>query len=85
MAPSRFTLLAATAAAASAGVCDIYGSAGTPCVAAHSMTRALYDAYSGALYQVNRTSDKTTKDIGVLTAGGAANSATQDAFCAGTR
>ena len=67
-----------------AGPCDIYQSGNTPCVAAHSTVRALYGAYSGNLYQVRRASDKTTKDIVVLTAGGVANSATQDTFCAGT-
>jgi hypothetical protein len=36
------------------------------------------------LYQVSRTSDNTTKDIGVLSAGGFADSAAQDSFCAGT-
>lgn len=46
--------------------------------------RALYRAYAGSLYQVTRASDQTTKDIGVLSAGGAAASATQDTFCAGT-
>ena len=66
------------------GPCDIYQSGNTPCVAAHSTVRALYGAYSGNLYQVRRASDKTTKDIAVLTAGGFANSATQDSFCSGT-
>ena len=66
------------------GPCDIYASGNTPCVAAHSTARALYGAYSGNLYQVRRASDKTTKDIAVLIAGGVANSATQDTFCAGT-
>jgi non-reducing end alpha-L-arabinofuranosidase len=46
--------------------------------------RALYAAYSGSLYQVTRASDQTTKDVGVLSAGGFADSATQDAFCAGS-
>jgi Alpha-L-arabinofuranosidase B, catalytic len=64
--------------------CDIYGKAGTACVAAHSTTRALFAAYSGKLYQVKRTSDNTTLDIGALTAGGYADSAAQDAFCANT-
>ena len=67
-----------------AGVCDIFASGGTPCVAAHSTVRALYGAYGGNLYQVTRASDQTTKDVGVLSAGGFADSATQDAFCAGT-
>jgi hypothetical protein len=31
------------------GPCDIYGAAGTPCVAAHSTTRAQYASYKGAL------------------------------------
>jgi len=72
------------ARAASSGPCDIYAAGGTPCVAAHSTVRALYSSYSGNLYQVRRSSDSTTRNIGVLTAGGAANAATQDSFCAGT-
>ena len=69
---------------AGAGVCDIFASGSSPCMAAHSTVRALYGAYNGNLYQVTRASDQTTKDIGVLTAGGFANAATQDTFCAGT-
>ena len=69
---------------ASAGPCDLYASGSTPCVAAHSTVRALYGAYGGMLYQVKRASDKTTKDIGVLTSGGFADAAAQDTFCAGT-
>jgi hypothetical protein len=64
--------------------CDIYASGGTPCVAAHSTTRALFAAYSGRLYQVRRASDNTTRDINALAAGGVANAAAQDSFCAGT-
>jgi hypothetical protein len=64
--------------------CDIYGAAGTPCAAAHSTTRALYTAYNGSLYQVRRSSDNTTRDIGVLSVGGVANAAAQDSFCSGT-
>ena len=45
--------LSGTASAASLP-CDIYASGGTPCVAAHSTTRALYASYSGSLYQVRR-------------------------------
>jgi hypothetical protein len=66
------------------GPCDIYAAANTPCVAAHSTVRALFGAYSGNLYQVRRTSDKTTRDVPVLSPGGYANSATQDSFCSGT-
>jgi non-reducing end alpha-L-arabinofuranosidase len=64
--------------------CDIYASAGTPCVAAHSTTRALFAAYSGNLYQVRRASDNATTNIGVLAAGGYANAAAQDSFCVNT-
>jgi hypothetical protein len=46
--------------------------------------RALYGAYTGSLYQVRRAADNSTKDIGVATPGGFANSATQDSFCSGT-
>jgi len=66
------------------GPCDIYAAGGTPCVAAHSTTRALFHAYSGNLYQVRRASDNATRDIGVLTPGGTANAAAQDSFCGAT-
>jgi hypothetical protein len=72
------------ASAAGTGPCDIYAAGGTPCVAAHSTVRALFGSYGGNLYQVRRSSDNTTRDIGVLTAGGVANAAAQDSFCAGT-
>jgi hypothetical protein len=62
--------------------CDIYAAAGTPCVAAHSTTRALYASYAGPLYQVKRQSDGALEDIGVV--GGYADAAAQDAFCANT-
>ncbi|KAJ7215964.1 glycoside hydrolase family 54 protein [Mycena pura] len=67
-----------------AGPCDIYASGGTPCVAAHSTTRALFSAYSGSLYQIIRGSDGATTNIGPLSAGGVANAAAQDSFCAST-
>jgi hypothetical protein len=73
-----------SARAATSLPCDIYASGGTPCVAAHSTTRALYAAYDGPLYQVRRASDNTTTSIYPLTAGGVANAATQNSFCAGT-
>src|SRR5215471_2741193 len=66
------------------GPCDIYAAGGTPCVAAHSTTRALYASYSGALYQVRRASDNTTTNISPISAGGVANAAAQDSFCSGT-
>jgi hypothetical protein len=64
--------------------CDIYAAAGTPCVAAHSTTRALFAAYTGPLYQVRRARDNTFVSIHPLSAGGAANAATQNNFCSGT-
>ncbi|HEY1488522.1 MAG TPA: arabinofuranosidase catalytic domain-containing protein [Micromonosporaceae bacterium] len=64
--------------------CDIYATAGTPCVAAHSTVRALYSAYNGSLYQVKRASDGGLANIGLLTTGGYANAPAQDAFCAHT-
>lgn len=72
------------ARAAVALPCDLYASGGTPCVAAHSTVRALFSAYNGNLYQVRRASDNATLNIGVLSAGGFANAAAQDTFCAGT-
>ena len=74
------------------GPCDIYAAAGTPCVAAHSTTRALYASYNGPLYQVMRLSDNAVKNIGVVRPralphpdpGGYADAAAQDAFCANT-
>jgi len=75
---------AGTSQAAVSLPCDIYAAAGTPCVAAHSTVRALYAAYNGSLYQVRRASDSATTNIGVLTAGGYANAAAQNTFCAGT-
>ena len=90
-------LLAMTTAAQAAparlagteGPCDIYARAGTPCVAAHSTTRALYASHAGPLYQVRRLSDGQVKDIGVVPAtagdaGGYADAAAQDGFCAHT-
>ncbi|HXU63003.1 MAG TPA: arabinofuranosidase catalytic domain-containing protein [Polyangia bacterium] len=63
--------------------CDIYQAANTPCVAAHSTVRALFGGYTGALYQVRRASDKTTKDVPVG-AGGFVDVSVQDTFCSGT-
>ena len=64
--------------------CDIYAKGGTPCVAAHSTTRALFSKYSGRLYRIQRRSDGLSMDVGTLTAGGYANAAAQDTFCANT-
>ncbi|WP_308167451.1 arabinofuranosidase catalytic domain-containing protein [Catellatospora tritici] len=73
-----------TSQAATSLPCDIYGAAGTPCVAAHSTTRALFAAYNGPLYQLTRASDRATHNVGLLAVGGYANAADHDAFCNGT-
>ena len=71
------------------GPCDIYAKGDSPCVAAHSSTRALYADYNGPLYQIMRMSDGKTMDIGVVQpsagdSGGYADAAAQDEFCADT-
>ena len=76
------TLIAMNAlvsALAATGPCDIF-ALDTPCVAAHSTTRALYGGYAGALYRVRRAADNATADIGV-TEDGRADASAQDAFC----
>ena len=86
-APMLYSLLSGLAFAphaAAEGPCDIYAAGGTPCVAAHSMVRALYGAYAGPLYLVQRASDLASTAVPTKTAGGYADSATQDRFCAGT-
>lgn len=70
-----------TAGAAASGPCDILATGGTPCVAAHSTTRALLGSYGGALYQLRRTSDGLLKDVGPVSPGGIADANTQDSFC----
>ena len=66
------------------GPCDVLAAAGNPCVAAHSVARALYAAYGGPLYQVNRTRDGALLDVGTVRDSGAvADAAAQAAFCAG--
>ncbi len=72
------------------GPCDIYETAGTRCVAAYSMVRRIYSAYTGPLYQVrsdshaeNTGSGGTLHDIG-QTADGFGDAAAQDAVCSGT-
>ena len=78
--------LALTAAPrAAAAPCDVYAAAGTPCVGAFSLVRALYASYGGVLYVVRRASDNTTRAVPVLAPGGFADAAVQEAFCAGTQ
>ncbi|MBM9510106.1 arabinofuranosidase catalytic domain-containing protein [Actinacidiphila acididurans] len=76
--------LPASSQAAGSLPCDIYGAAGTPCVAAHSTVRALFSGYNGPLYQVTRASDGATSDVGLLAQGGYADAQHQDTFCGNT-
>src|SRR5580692_8485007 len=77
-------LSAVPARAATPEACDIYASGGTPCEAAYSTTRALFEAYNGPLYQVQRASDSTFLNVGLESAGGVVNVAPENSFCAGT-
>ena len=78
---SALAAQATPAAAASSLPCDTYASGGTPCVAAYSTVRALYASYNGQLYQVQRASDGSSLNIGLLAAGGYVNAAPQVSFC----
>jgi hypothetical protein len=63
---------------------DIAKAAGTPFVAAHAMTRTLFAAYTGPLFQALRVSDNQVKDIGIVASTGLADLATLNTFCSGT-
>jgi hypothetical protein len=71
-------------AVAASSPCDTYDAGGNPCAAAYSTVRALYAGYDGPLYRVQRASDNTTADIGLLSTGGYVDAAQQDSFCSGT-
>src|SRR5271168_2700813 len=77
-------LSATPARAATPESCDIYASGGTPCEAAYSTTRALFEAYDGPLYQVQRASDSTYLNVGLESTGGVVNVAPEVTFCAST-
>jgi hypothetical protein len=66
----------------SAGPCDVLSQAGSPCVAAYSVTRRLTAAYGGKLFQLQRTSDSATQDIAPVN--GVADTASIATFCNGT-
>jgi hypothetical protein len=74
-------VLAFVVATAAEGPCDILDAAGNPCVAAHSTVRALYVKYDGPLYNVTRSSDGKSANIGLLSAGGVADKSAHDKFC----
>ena len=67
-------------AVAREGPCDIFAKGGTPCAAAHAMTRALFGAYIGRLYELKLTKTNETLDIKALP-GGLADSASHRKFC----
>lgn len=64
--------------------CDTYAAAGTPCVGAFSLLRALRADYSGPLYYVRRATDNTTAAVPLSAPGGLVNASVQEEFCAGT-
>jgi len=68
------------AAAAAEAPCDIYAKAGTPCAAAHAMTRAMYSGFTGKMYQLTITASNRTLDVHAL-ASGHADVVAHDAFC----
>lgn len=63
---------------------DMAKAAGTPFVAAHAMTRALFASYKGPHFKALRVSDQKEQDIGVVAAGGLVDTAALDSFCSGT-
>lgn len=63
---------------------DIAKAAGTPFVAAHAMTRALFASYTGPLFKALRDSDKQEKDIGTVPSTKLVDMTLLDSFCAGT-
>ncbi|HEX7508392.1 MAG TPA: arabinofuranosidase catalytic domain-containing protein [Polyangia bacterium] len=63
---------------------DIAKAAGTPMVAAHSMTRAMFDSYTGPLFKALRVSDKQEKDIGIVAATGLVDLSDLSTFCSAT-
>jgi hypothetical protein len=78
---SSGNIAAATTTTTTGGPCDIFSQGGTPCVAAHSVVRALFGAYAGPLYQVLRTTDGKSLNVTTISAGGYADGAAQAAFC----
>ena len=71
--------------AASTAPCDILAAAGTPCVAAHSMVRALYATtpMGAPLYTVYREDDRLSTKTITVNSKGMADTDAQDAFCNG--
>jgi len=53
-------------------------------VAAHSMTRAMFAAYTGPLFKALRVSDNQEKDIGTVAGSGLVDTSALNTFCSGT-
>ena len=68
-------------AAAYQGPCDVVPGG---CAEAYSVTRAMVASYTGPLFQLGRTSDKTTLTVG-QTSAHAADLSTWSAFCGGSQ
>jgi hypothetical protein len=73
--PAFGALTTSASAATPTLPCDIYAAADTPCEAAYSTTRALFASYDGPLYEVERSSDDSTLNIGLESTGGVVDSA----------
>lgn len=80
-AAARLLAAAADAPSPPPGVCDIFLAGGAPCVAAFSLSRALFAAFDGPLYRVLNSATNATLDVGVVSAGGVADVAAQERFC----
>lgn len=76
----RVSAMHAIPAAAQRYVPGFYPCAIVTCVAAHSVVRRIVPTYTGNLFQLKRTSDSTTQNIG-QTASGQVNMATISTFC----
>ncbi|HVZ89672.1 MAG TPA: arabinofuranosidase catalytic domain-containing protein, partial [Polyangia bacterium] len=63
---------------------DLITSGGQTVMAAHSVTRALFAAYNGKLFNVRRASDGKTQDINTVGAGGLVDLNALNTFCSGT-
>ena len=68
--------------APAASPCDVYSSNGYTCVAAYSVTRRMYAAYSGSLFRLQRTSDNATLDVGSSVGSRAVDTSSVSTFCA---
>jgi hypothetical protein len=67
--------------AAYQGPCDVVPGG---CAEAYSVTRAMVASYTGPLFQLGRTSDKTTQNVG-QTSAHAADLSTWSSFCGGSQ